>query len=400
MKPRIIILMHYMELGGAEMSLLGLLHTLDYERASVDLFIYAHRGELMQHIPGQVRLLPEIPAYACIEAPITHALRRGQWGVAMRRLQAKNAWHKYVGKRGGPGAGKTDESIFGYLGKYLDKTLPAINPYDEYDLAISFMTPHNFALSKVKAKKRIAWIHTDYSTVCVNADLEMPVWGGFDSIISISPHVTKTFLRIFPDLRGKIMEMENILPAEYIRHKASAQTACLDRGELTVLSIGRFCHAKNFDNVPAIARRLVEKHNIDVRWYLIGYGGDEALIRRHIAEDGMADHVIVLGKQENPYTYITQCDIYAQPSRYEGKSITVREAQILGKPVIVSAYPTAGSQIKDGIDGVIAPQDNAGFADTMALMARDRELMNTIISNITASDYSGRGEIEKIYSLL
>lgn len=400
MKPRIIILMHYMELGGAEMSLLGLLHTLDYERASVDLFIYAHCGELMQHIPRQVHLLPEIPAYACIETPITHALKRGQWGVAMRRLQAKNAWHKYAGQRGVPEAGKTDESIFGYLGKYLDKTLPAINPHKEYDLAISFLTPHNFALSKVKAKKRMAWIHTDYSTVCVNADLEMPVWGGFDSIISISPHVTKAFLRTFPDLRGKIMEMENILPAEYIRSKAAEQTCRLDRGELTVLSIGRFCHAKNFDNVPAIARHLVDKHNIDVRWYLIGYGGDEALIRRRIAEEGMDAHVTILGKKENPYPYITQCDIYAQPSRYEGKSITVREAQILGKPVIVSAYPTAASQVKDGIDGVIAPQDNAGFADAMARMALDRDLRSAITSNIATADYSSHSEIEKIYSLL
>lgn len=32
----------------------------------------------------------------------------------------------------------------------------------------------------------------------------------------------------------------------------------------------------------------------------------------------------------NPYPYIKACDIYVQPSRYEGKAVTVREAQILG----------------------------------------------------------------------
>ena len=31
-KPRIIILMHYLELGGAEMALIGLLHALDRTR--------------------------------------------------------------------------------------------------------------------------------------------------------------------------------------------------------------------------------------------------------------------------------------------------------------------------------------------------------------------------------
>lgn len=44
MKPRIIILMHYMELGGAEMALLGLLGALDPERVQVDLFIYSHQA--------------------------------------------------------------------------------------------------------------------------------------------------------------------------------------------------------------------------------------------------------------------------------------------------------------------------------------------------------------------
>ena len=47
------------------------------------------------------------------------------------------------------------------------------------------------------------------------------------------------------------------------------------------------------------------------------------------------------------------CDIYIQPSRYEGHSVTVREAQILGKPVIITNYPTAKSQIQDGVDGII-----------------------------------------------
>ena len=58
--------MHYLELGGAETSLIGLLESIDYSRVDVDLFIYAHRGPLMQHIPKQVRLLPEIKEYSLI----------------------------------------------------------------------------------------------------------------------------------------------------------------------------------------------------------------------------------------------------------------------------------------------------------------------------------------------
>ena len=43
------------------------------------------------------------------------------------------------------------------------------------------------------------------------------------------------------------------------------------------------------------------------------------------------------------------CDIYVHPSRYEGKAVTIREAQILGKPVVMTNFPTAKSQARDGV---------------------------------------------------
>lgn len=47
-----------------------------------------------------------------------------------------------------------------------------------------------------------------------------------------------------------------------------------------LLSIGRFCEAKNYDNVPDICKRITEK-GIDVKWYIIGYG-DDTLIRQKL----------------------------------------------------------------------------------------------------------------------
>ena len=67
---QIFIAMHYLEIGGAENALIGLLHALDYSEVSVDLFLYARRGELLSEVPPQVNLLPEIPAYAHIESPL------------------------------------------------------------------------------------------------------------------------------------------------------------------------------------------------------------------------------------------------------------------------------------------------------------------------------------------
>lgn len=76
-KPHIIILMHYLELGGAEMALIGLLNALDPKRVDVDLFVYSHQGPLMEYIPKWVNLLPEISSYSVIEKPLGEALRRG-----------------------------------------------------------------------------------------------------------------------------------------------------------------------------------------------------------------------------------------------------------------------------------------------------------------------------------
>ena len=43
----------------------------------------------------------------------------------------------------------------------VKRYMPKINPTVEYDLAISFLTPHYFVAEKVRAKKKIAWIHTE-----------------------------------------------------------------------------------------------------------------------------------------------------------------------------------------------------------------------------------------------
>ena len=50
MKPRIFIAMHYMEIGGAESSLIGLLEALDPERMDIDLFVYSHQGVFLSLI--------------------------------------------------------------------------------------------------------------------------------------------------------------------------------------------------------------------------------------------------------------------------------------------------------------------------------------------------------------
>ncbi len=365
MKKSILIVIHYLELGGAEMSLLGLLESLDYSEAEVDLFVYSHRGELMRWIPKQVNLLPEMPQYNQIERPIKDVLKDGFFRIALARIKAKYLYGKYA-KKTHPVDGN---AIFSYVAKELSPVLPDINPGKEYDISVSYLTPHDYVLNHVSAKKKIAWIHTDYSKVDVDTTLELPVWSGYDSIVSISQDVTRNFLGVFPSLEGKIVERPNMVPGEYVRSRSGEKTlAEVEKempkylGRVNLLSVGRFCYAKNYDNVPDICRRIRER-GVDVCWYLIGFGGDEELIRKRISENGMDEYVRILGKKENPYPYMKACDFYVQPSRYEGQPMTVLEAVALGKPVIMTDFPTARSVVKDSESITIVPLDNEGCAE-------------------------------------
>lgn len=400
-KPRIFINMHYMELGGAERALLGLLNSLDTDKVDVDLFLNQHTGEFMPLIPKKINLLPERPGYNAIERPMLQVLKEGQYGIVLGRLKARKLHRKYH-KSLTDIEKSFDSSSFHYVAECVQPYLPSLDDLGEYDLAISFLQPHNIVLNKVKAKKKIAWIHTDYSTVHVNAELELPVWAGFDYIASISPDCTRSFLQTFPTLKNKIIEIENILSTSFVRRQAELLdvSAEMPKNGINLLSVGRFCHAKNYDNVPDIVKRLVDKGFKDLRWYIIGFGGDEPLIRQRIAEAGMEDYVILLGKKDNPYPYIKACDVYVQPSRYEGKSVTVREAQVLCKPVIVTSYPTARSQVRNGVDGIIVPQENEGCADGIAQAIQNSDQLKALTAYLQENDYGNEREVEKVLNLL
>ena len=237
-----------------------------------------------------------------------------------------------------------------------------------------------------------------YTKVEFDLEAELPVWSAYDYVVSISTDVTKTFLQVFPSLENKIVEIENIMSSEFVRKRAeeigvSEEMPRYDK-RVNILSVGRFSEAKNYDNEPDICRRVREQ-GIDISWYIIGYG-DETLIRQKIKEAGMEEYVVILGKRMNPYPYMKACDIYVQPSRYEGKSVTVREAQMLCKPVIITNYTTAKSQVKDGIDGIVVPMDNEGCAKGIADFVNNLQLQANIVKYLHTHDYGNINEVEKI----
>lgn len=397
MKKKLLIISHALELGGAERSLIGLLNALDPKICNIDLFLLRHEGELMDAIPKYVNLLPEVPAYTVLARPMKDTLKEGHFLLTGARVVGKYAAKHYERVNGYTESGVGIE----YSHKCTYRLMPPIQPDTEYDLAISFLTPHYICTHKVHAKKKIAWIHTDYSRVQVNVPSETAMWSEYDRIISISDAVTESFKKTFPTLVNKITLIENILPTQLVKAQAEALVPVEDMcvSKIRLLSIGRYCYQKNFDNVPDICSRLI-RSGLDAYWYIIGFGPDEQLIRQKIAEAGMENRVILLGKKENPYPYIKACDLYVQPSRYEGKCVTVREAQMLGKPVVITRYATSASQLEDGIDGVIVPMDNEGCAEKIAALLQAPEQMKMLSVQCLQRDYSNASEVKKLYQLM
>lgn len=398
-KKKIIIVSHNLRIGGVERSLLGLLNSVDYSRVEVDLFLFYHDGEFMSMIPKEVNLLPQIDKYSTLMRPASEVLKMGYPDVLFHKWRAKQKARKFcTAKNVGP-----DNLVMStYLQREVAKCLPKITD-KVYDLAVSFLTPHYIVPQKLKARKTIAWIHTDYSFFEVDPKVETAMWDSYDYIAAISDESGNAFIKTFPGLKSKMTVIENILSPAFVRDQAREQVTdpifTWNSDEVAICSVGRFTDAKNFDNVPEIVR-LLKESGCKVRWFLIGYGGDEQFVRNRIQENNVSHEVVILGKKENPYPYMAACDIYAQPSRYEGKAVAVREAQILGKPVIITDFPTSKSQLTDGVDGIIVGLDNQACAEGIGQLIQNRALRDRLTKHCLDSDYGNEQEVDKIIKLL
>ena len=220
-------------------------------------------------------------------------------------------------------------------------------------------------------------------------------------IVNVSIDTKKIFDLIYPEYKNKSIVIENIHSSKWIRSMAAGSpNDMVDDGRIKFLSVGRFGYAKNFDNVPFIVALMKEWGASPFVWYLVGGGPDETLIRKNIAIAGVENCVKIIGMRSNPYPYIKACDVYVQPSRFEGKAITVTEAQILGKPVVVANYATASSQVTDGVNGYIVPQDNEECASALVNLLKDKEKLVRIVEYCQSHEFGNESEINKIMNLI
>lgn len=391
----ILITSFDMEVGGVERSLINLLNNFDYEQHQIDLLIYSHTGDFMSLLPLEPNLLPENKQYKTFRQGIKEVFLNKYFMIGVARLYSYMAAKVYGQKY------QFKESGIYQMQLIWEKCLPFLSPVKkEYDVAISYLWPHYFVANKVKARIKIAWIHTDHSTMETNLEMDLKVWSQYDYIISISDEVTKSFLSQYPSLESKIVMIENITSPQFIRMMANENDQIPFHPEhFNIVSVGRLCYPKGYDNAVKALRILHDRGYTNLKWYIVGYGGDESMLRELIAQNGLEDSFILLGKKINPYPYIKACDLYVQPSRYEGKAVTVTEAQILYKPVLITNYETAHSQLKNEFDGYITEKSIEGIANGVEKLYLDAQLREQLVEGCKQSSYGNADELQKLYSL-
>ena len=117
----------------------------------------------------------------------------------------------------------------------------------------------------------------------------------------------------------------------------------------------------------------MSQEGYEARWYVLGDGPERQNLEHQIASAGLEKDFILVGAVDNPYPYYAQTDIYVHATRFEGKSIAIQEAQILGCPIVASDSSGNREQITEGEDGTLCRLDPESVKEAIADLIQDKE---------------------------
>lgn len=401
---RILFVINTLGQAGAETALLSLLQTLAREkgeaRYEISLYVLTGQGEMASRLPADVRLLNK-------------KYREESVLTAKGRKYLKKTVLKAMFTRG------TVVKLFPYLVKNTcamlgkkrllpDKLLwrvlsdgGMVLP-EEYDLAVSYLEggAAYFVADHVKAAKKAAFIHVDYEKAGYTRALDKDCYLAFDKIFTVSDEVREAFLKAYPELPDKTEVFHNILNKEEIVRRAEEGEGFTDGFTgMRLLSVGRLTAQKAFE-VSVDAMKRLKDAGKNVRWYVLGEGDQRKKLQEQIDALGLTEDFILYGAVNNPYPFMKQADIYVHASRFEGKSIAIQEAQILGKPMVVSDCSGNREQVCHGKDGLMCGLTPDSLAENIMLLLEDEALRGKLGAVAAKKNADAAEEIQKLLSML
>jgi glycosyltransferase involved in cell wall biosynthesis len=170
-------------------------------------------------------------------------------------------------------------------------------------------------------------------------------------------------------------------------------------GEYIFLSSGSLIERKGMDIIIQAFEEAGKKANIKL--LILGDGEEKSKLVNLTKGDQRIEFIGFQEKEMIPY-WFNMADSFVFATRYDGWGLVINEALAAGKPVISTrAAGAAADQLNSENSIICEPEDIAGFAKAMYLMATDNQLNEEFINktrNIStklSSAYNAR----KVYDI-
>ena len=366
MKKNVLFVMSSLRHGGAERSLINLLQVFDYDKYEVDLLLFQKEGGFLELVPPQVHMIEGGVELSCLYA----TKRKEQLSIKHPILSAEHFLFTFISRK--RTASLEGSRQYRWV-NYYQKRIPPLKK--RYDIAISYLQVEQlyYLVDKVTAGRKLAWIHTDYSKVNTDREIDLAYLSRVDGVVSISDECVNILKELFPPIADKCYMLPNISSSKVIWELSAAfyPEEYSKDGVLTLISIGRIAKQKHFDLAIQTAAEL-KKRGVKFRWYVLGDGSLRNELEQMIVKLDVKDCFAFIGLRSNPYPYIRYADILVQTSLYEGKSVVLDEAKILCTPIVSTNYATVRDQVSDH-EGIVVEMTGAAIADGIQQMAEDKE---------------------------
>ena len=216
---------------------------------------------------------------------------------------------------------------------------------NKYDFSAAFATyskPSIF-VSKVASKNNTLWGHADYLTLFDNDRQKVKDFfksikvEQFKNIIFVSEEGKNSFLDIFPQMKEKTIECNNIVNNKEILKLSEEEIEIKkDNKCFTFLNVGR--HDEKQKKLTRIieAVQKLKQDDLNFKVLFVGDGKDNTLYRKMVKDKKLENNIIFVGPQKNPYPYFKISDCVILTSDYEGYPFVFLESFILNKPIITT----------------------------------------------------------------
>ncbi len=156
-----------------------------------------------------------------------------------------------------------------------------------------------------------------------------------------------------------------------------------------ILSLGRLQPEKNFHGLIRAFARVHRTHD-DAMLLIVGSGPLRERLVQLVRSLNLEGVVVILPWARDVASYYKTCDIYVQPSLYEGWGMAVIEAMASGSPVVMTDVGCAGEVVRNEETGlVVSVQNDDALAAALSCLLDDQQLRSTLATQ-------GQAEVKKL----